>query len=103
MSWLQRPNTPVDEFVDFEDGRLPPAGWAKVTSADGGGTEVSIEAAAAHSGASQRKKPSSNTNRTDLHRCGDRSLAIRNHRAHGILRASLCRPIRAEQCPRRLR
>ena len=41
---------PVDEFVDFEDGQLPPAGWTKVTSADGSGTQVSIEAAAAHSG-----------------------------------------------------
>ena len=33
----------------------------------------------------------------------DRSLTIRNHRAHGILRASLCRPMQAEQRPRRLR
>jgi hypothetical protein len=42
--------TAVDEFIDFEDGQLPPGGWTKVTSADGSGTEVSIEAAAAHSG-----------------------------------------------------
>jgi hypothetical protein len=40
----------VDEFVDFEDGQLPPAGWATVTSAAGSGTSVSIVAAAAHSG-----------------------------------------------------
>lgn len=40
----------VDEFVDFEDGQLPPAGWAKVTSAGGSGTTVSIDASAAHSG-----------------------------------------------------
>ena len=40
----------VDEFVDFEDGQLPPAGWATVTSAAGSGTSVSIDAAAAHAG-----------------------------------------------------
>ena len=41
----------IDEFVDFEDGQLPPAGWTKVTSASGSGTTVSIDASAAHSGA----------------------------------------------------
>jgi hypothetical protein len=41
---------PIDEFVDFEDGQLPPAGWAAVTSASGTGTGVSIDASAAHSG-----------------------------------------------------
>ena len=41
----------IDEFVDFEDGQLPPAGWTKVTSAGGSGTTVSIDASAAHSGA----------------------------------------------------
>ena len=41
---------PVDEFVDFEDGQLPPAGWVTVTSAGGSGTEVSIAASAAHRG-----------------------------------------------------
>ena len=40
----------VDEFVDFEDEQLPPAGWATVTSAGGSGTSVSIAAEAAHSG-----------------------------------------------------
>ena len=42
--------TAIDEFVDFEDGQLPPAGWATVTSAGGSGTSVSIDASAAHSG-----------------------------------------------------
>jgi Peptidase family M23 len=41
---------PVDEFVDFEDGQLPPAGWVTVTSTSGSGTEVSIAASAAHRG-----------------------------------------------------
>ena len=41
---------PVDEFVDFEDGQLPPAGWVTVTSTGGSGTEVSIAASAAHRG-----------------------------------------------------
>jgi hypothetical protein len=40
----------IDEFVDFEDGQLPPAGWGTVTSASGSGTSVSLDASAAHSG-----------------------------------------------------
>jgi hypothetical protein len=40
----------LDEFVDFEDERLPPVGWTKVTSASGSGTSVSIVPSAAHSG-----------------------------------------------------
>jgi hypothetical protein len=43
--------TAIDEFVDFEDGQLPPPGWATVTSASGSGTSVSVDASAAHSGA----------------------------------------------------
>lgn len=42
--------TATDEFVDFEDGQLPPAGWTVVTSAGGSGTSVSIDACAAHAG-----------------------------------------------------
>ena len=45
------PNQPAaDEFVDFEDGQLPPAGWVTVTSAGGSGTTVAIDDSAAHSG-----------------------------------------------------
>ena len=40
----------IDEFVDFEDGQLPPAGWTTVTSASGSGTTVSLDPSAAHSG-----------------------------------------------------
>jgi len=40
----------TDEFVDFEDGQLPPAGWVAVTSTGGEGTSLSIDASAAHSG-----------------------------------------------------
>jgi hypothetical protein len=42
--------SPIDEFVDFEDGQLPPVGWITVTSAGGSGTAVSIDPSAAHSG-----------------------------------------------------
>ncbi|HSV80740.1 MAG TPA: M23 family metallopeptidase [Ramlibacter sp.] len=42
--------TATDEFVDFENGQLPPAGWIVVDSAGGSGTSVSIDAAAAHAG-----------------------------------------------------
>jgi hypothetical protein len=45
----------IDEFIDFEDGQLPPAGSTRVTSADGSGTEVSIVAAAARSGTRGRR------------------------------------------------
>lgn len=41
----------TDEFVDFEDGQLPPAGWTALTSGSGTSTSVSIDASAAHSGA----------------------------------------------------
>src|SRR5262249_13388258 len=42
--------SPIDEFVDFEDGQLPPPGWEVVTSTGGSGTSVSISASAAHAG-----------------------------------------------------
>ena len=41
----------IDEFVDFEDGQLPPAGWVAVTSSSGSATNISIDATAAHAGA----------------------------------------------------
>jgi hypothetical protein len=41
---------PVDEFVDFEDGQLLPAGWTTATSGEGSGTGVSIDPAAVYSG-----------------------------------------------------
>jgi hypothetical protein len=63
--------TAVDEFIDFEDGQLPPGGWTKVTSADGSGTEVSIEAAAARSG-------------TQGLRCADDSITEANPQRAGI-------------------
>lgn len=40
----------IDEFVDFEDGQLPPAGWVTVTSSSGSATNISIDASAAHAG-----------------------------------------------------
>jgi hypothetical protein len=40
----------VDEFVDFEDGAMPPAGWKAVTSKSGTGTTVTNDASAALSG-----------------------------------------------------
>jgi hypothetical protein len=39
----------VDEFVDFEDGAMPPAGWTLRTSMTGSGTTVTNDASA-HSG-----------------------------------------------------
>jgi hypothetical protein len=41
----------VDEFVDFEDGAMPPAGWTKITSASGSGTTISNSDSDAHFGA----------------------------------------------------
>ncbi|MGH9959937.1 MAG: M23 family metallopeptidase, partial [Pyrinomonadaceae bacterium] len=40
----------VDEFVDFEDGAMRPAGWTARTSLTGTGTRVTNDASAAHSG-----------------------------------------------------
>ena len=40
----------VDEFVDFEDGAMPPAGWTLRTSTTGSRTTVTNDASAAHSG-----------------------------------------------------
>jgi peptidase M23-like protein len=42
--------TATDEFVDFENGAMPPAGWKRVTSTTGSGTTVANDASAAHSG-----------------------------------------------------
>jgi hypothetical protein len=38
------------EFVDFEDGAMPPAGWEVVRSTSGSGTTVTNDASAAHTG-----------------------------------------------------
>jgi len=42
--------TAIDEFVDFEDGEMPPAGWKRVRSLSGSGTTVANDTSAAHSG-----------------------------------------------------
>jgi hypothetical protein len=60
----------VDEFVDFEDGQLPPAGWVTVTSAGGSGTEVSIAASAAHSGAHGMRCVDQSTTEASTQRAG---------------------------------
>ncbi len=60
----------VDEFVDFEDGQLPPAGWVTVASAGGSGTEVSIAASAAHSGAHGMRCVDQSTTEASTQRAG---------------------------------
>lgn len=42
--------TATDEFIAFEDGAMPPAGWKRVKSTSGSGTTVTDDASAAHSG-----------------------------------------------------
>jgi Membrane proteins related to metalloendopeptidases len=42
--------TLTDISVDFEDGLMPPGGWAVVSSSPGAGTAVTNDASAAHSG-----------------------------------------------------
>ena len=61
---------PVDEFVDFEDGELPPSGWTKVTSAGGTGTGVSIDPAAAHSGSRGIRCVDNSTTEASTQRAG---------------------------------
>ena len=40
----------TDEFLDFEDGQLPPPGWSMLSSSSGTGTSVTIDPSAAHCG-----------------------------------------------------
>lgn len=40
----------VDEFLDFEDGQVPPCDWRALTSRSGVGTSIAADASAAHSG-----------------------------------------------------
>lgn len=62
--------TALDEFVDFEDGELPPAGWDKVTSASGSGTSVSIDPSAAHSGTRGLRCVDNSTTEASTQRAG---------------------------------
>jgi hypothetical protein len=42
--------TATDEFVDFEDGAMPPEGWKRVKSTSSSETTVTNDASAAHTG-----------------------------------------------------
>ena len=44
------PHAAVSQFLDFEDGLMPPAGWAAVTSTTGTGTSVSNTNPSFHTG-----------------------------------------------------
>jgi len=60
----------VDEFVDFEDGAMPPAGWKRVTSATGSGTTVTNDPSAAHSGSRGMLCVDDSTTETNTQRAG---------------------------------
>ena len=60
----------VDEFVDFEDGAMPPAGWKVVRSNSGTGTTVTNDASAAHSGSRGMRCVDDSTTETNTQRAG---------------------------------
>jgi len=60
----------VDEFVDFEDGAMPPAGWNAVTSKTGTGTTVTNDTSAAHSGSRGMLCVDDSTTETSTQRAG---------------------------------
>ena len=62
--------TATDEFVDFEDGAMPPAGWKRVTSTTGSGTTVANDTSAAHSGSRGMLSIDASTTETSTQRAG---------------------------------
>jgi phage baseplate assembly protein gpV len=62
--------TATNEFVDFEDGAMPPAGWKRVTSMTGSGTTVANDASAAHSGSRGMLCVDASTTETTTQRAG---------------------------------
>ena len=62
--------TATDEFVDFEDGAMPPAGWKRVTSRTGSGTTVANDISAAHSGSRGMRSIDASTTETSTQRAG---------------------------------
>jgi murein DD-endopeptidase MepM/ murein hydrolase activator NlpD len=62
--------TATDEFVDFENGAIPPMGWKLVKSATGSGTTVANAASAAHSGSRGMLSVDNSTTETTTQRAG---------------------------------
>ncbi|MCI0389314.1 MAG: M23 family metallopeptidase [Acidobacteria bacterium] len=62
--------TATDEFVNFEDGAMPPAGWKRVTSTTGSRTTVANDATAAHSGSRGMLCVDDSTTETTTQRAG---------------------------------
>jgi hypothetical protein len=60
----------VDEFVDFEDGAMPPDGWEAVTSTSGSGTTATNTTSAAHSGSRGMLCADDSTTETNRQRAG---------------------------------
>jgi hypothetical protein len=62
--------TATDEFVDFEDGAMPPVGWKRVTSATGSETTVTNVASAGHCGSRGMLCVDASTTETSTQRAG---------------------------------
>jgi hypothetical protein len=62
--------TATTEFVDFEDGAMPPAGWRPVRSMTGNGTTVTNDASAAHTGSRGMLCVDNSTAETKTQRAG---------------------------------
>ena len=63
--------TATDEFVDFEDGAMPPSGWRRVTSMTGNRTTVTNDTSAAHSGTRGMLCVDDSTTETKTQRAGN--------------------------------
>ena len=62
--------TATDEFVDFEDGAMPPAGWKRVRSMTGSETTVTNDASAGHCGSRGMRCVDASTTETSTQRAG---------------------------------
>lgn len=60
----------VDEFVDFEEGQLPPSGWTTVTSTGGSGTSITINTTSAHAGSRSLLCIDDSSSETNTQRAG---------------------------------
>jgi hypothetical protein len=60
----------INEYIDFEDGQMPPTGWKVVTSTTGTGTTVANDTSAAHTGSRGMLSTDTSTAETSTQRAG---------------------------------
>jgi Peptidase family M23 len=60
----------IDEYIDFEDSRMPPAGWKVVTSTTGTGTTVANDSSAPYTGSRGMLSTDTSATETNTQRAG---------------------------------